>query len=50
MASYKDITPSKFSPYVPTRPVEAMMRVGMYKQQKFDEGLKKIQDNIDNVA
>ncbi|MAO24280.1 MAG: hypothetical protein CMJ25_26310 [Phycisphaerae bacterium] len=22
----------------------------MYKQQKFDEGLKKIQDNIDNVA
>lgn len=50
MASYKDITPSKFSPYVPTRPVEAMLRVGMYKQQKFDEGLKKIQDNIDNVA
>ncbi len=50
MASYKDITPSTFSPYVPTRPVEAMMRVGMYKQQKFDEGLKKIQDNIDNVA
>jgi hypothetical protein len=49
MASYKDIIP-KFNPYVEQRPVEAMMKVGMYKQQRYDEGLQKIQESIDNVA
>jgi hypothetical protein len=27
-----------------------MAKVGMYKQQRFDEGVKKIQESIDNVA
>jgi hypothetical protein len=31
-------------------PLEAMVEVGMYKQQKYDEGIQKIQTNIDNVA
>jgi hypothetical protein len=49
MASYKDIIP-KFNPYIQQRPVEAMMEVGMYKQQRYDEGVQKIQESIDNVA
>jgi hypothetical protein len=27
-----------------------MIKVGMYKQQKYDEGIQKIQTNIDNIA
>ena len=50
MASYKDSPNLKFSPYVQTLPIEAMAKVGMYKQQRFDEGVKKIQESIDNVA
>lgn len=49
MASYKDIIP-KFNPYVQQRPVEAMMKVGVYKQQRYDEGVQKIQESIDNIA
>jgi hypothetical protein len=26
------------------------MKVGMYKQQRYDEGVKKIQESIDNIA
>ena len=49
MASYTDKIPT-FNPYVAQLPVDAMMKVGMYKQQKYEEGLEKIQTNIDNVA
>jgi hypothetical protein len=50
MASYKDNAPLQFSPYVQTLPVEAMAKVGMYKQQRYDEGVQKIQQSIDNIA
>ncbi len=50
MASYKDPSNLKFNPYVQQRPVEAMMKVGMYKQQLYNEGVQKIQQSIDNVA
>lgn len=49
MASYTDTIPT-FNPYVKQLPVEAMAEVGMYKQQKYDEGIQKIQTNIDNIA
>jgi hypothetical protein len=49
MASYTDKIPT-FNPYVQQLPVEAMVKVGMYKQQKYEEGLEKIQTSIDNVA
>ena len=49
MASYTDNIP-KFNPYVKQLPVEAMLKVGMYKQQKYEEGIQKIQTNIDNIA
>ena len=50
MASYKDPANLTFNPYVQKRPVEAMMKVGVYKQQRYDEGVQKIQESIDNIA
>ena len=50
MASYKDSPNIQFSPYVQTIPVEAMAKVGMYKQQRYDQGVEKIQKSIDNIA
>jgi hypothetical protein len=50
MASYKDPANLKFNPYVQTLPVEAMAKVGMYKQQRYDQGVQRIQQSIDNVA
>ena len=49
MASFTDITP-KFNPYVSQLPIEAMVTVGMEKQKRYDEGIKKIQGYIDNIA
>jgi hypothetical protein len=49
MASYTDIAP-KFNPYIQQLPVEAMAQVGMEKQRRYDEGVQKIQQGIDNVA
>lgn len=49
MASWTDKIPT-FNPYVEQQPVDAMLKVGMYKQQKYEEGIQKIQTNIDNVA
>jgi len=49
MASYKDTVPT-FNPYIQTLPVDEMVKVGIYKQQKYDEGIQKIQTNIDNIA
>ena len=49
MASFTDQIPT-FNPFVPTLPVDAMVQVGMYKQQKYEENVQKIQAQIDNVA
>jgi len=49
MASWTDKIPN-FNPYVQQLPVEAMVQVGMQKQKQYDEGIQKIQTNIDNVA
>lgn len=49
MASFTDQI-STFNPYVQQLPVEEMVKVGMYKQQKFDEGVQKIQNSIDKTA
>jgi len=50
MASYKDPANLKFNPYVRTLPVEAMAKVGQYKQERYDKGVAKIQQSIDNIA
>ena len=49
MASFTDAIP-QFNPYVQQLPVEAMVKVGMEKQQRYDQGLQKIQSQIDQVA
>lgn len=49
MASFTDNIP-QFNPYIQQLPVDAMVKVGMYKQQKYDEGVQKIQTQIDKVA
>jgi len=49
MASFTDIIP-KFNPYIQQLPVEAMVKVGMEKQRRYDEGVQKIQTQIDNIA
>jgi hypothetical protein len=49
MASFTDQI-MQFNPYVQQLPVEAMAQVGMYKQQKYEEGVQKVQSYIDNVA
>jgi hypothetical protein len=49
MASFTDAI-SQFNPYVQQLPVEAMLKVGTYKQQKYDEGVQKIQSQIDRIA
>lgn len=49
MASFTDQI-MQFNPYIPQLPIEAMKEVGMYKQQKYDEGVQKIQTYVDNVA
>jgi hypothetical protein len=49
MASFTDLPP-QFTPYTPQLPVEAMVKVGMQKQALYDQGVQKIQAQIDQVA
>ena len=49
MASFTDAIP-QFNPYIQQLPVEAMVKVGMEKQQRYDQGLQRIQSQIDQVA
>ena len=41
---------TSFNPYVQQLPIEKMEQVGVAKQQMYNEGVQKIQTNIDNVA
>jgi len=52
MAGYKDNLQylTNFNPYIQQLPVEAMVSVGMQKQQMYNEGIQKIQTNLDNIA
>lgn len=49
MSSYLDKIP-QFNPYIQQLPVDAYVKVGMYKQQQYDEGVQKVQSYIDNIA
>jgi hypothetical protein len=49
MASFTDAIP-QFNPYIQQLPVEALVSVGMQKQQQYDQGLQRIQSEIDRVA
>ena len=50
MASFTDTQPPRFNPYIQQQPVEAMVAVGTQKQKAHDEGVQKIQTQIDNLA
>jgi hypothetical protein len=50
MASFTDQQLTPFTPYVTQLPVQAMVQVGMQKQAQYDQGVQKIQTQIDNVA
>jgi hypothetical protein len=49
MASYTDQI-STFNPYIQQLPTDAMMQVGMQKQAQYNQGVQKIQGQIDNIA
>lgn len=49
MASFTDAIP-QFNPYIQQLPVDAMVSVGMQKQQQYDQGIQRIQSEIDRVA
>jgi len=49
MASFTDIIP-KFNPYIQQLPVEAMVQVGMAKQQAYEQNVTKIQSQIDAIG
>lgn len=49
MASFTDQIP-QFNPYIQQLPIDAMVKVGMEKQKRYDEGVQKIQTEIDNIA
>jgi hypothetical protein len=49
MASFTDRIPT-FNPYVSQQPVQAMVQVGMAKQQQYDQNLQRIQQSMANVA
>ena len=49
MASYTD-RPVAFNPYVQQLPVEAMTQVGVQKQALYNQGIQRIQSQVDSVA
>ena len=49
MASFTDQI-SQFNPYIQELPVEAMVQVGMQKQAQYNQGVQKIQNQIDRVG
>jgi hypothetical protein len=48
MASYLDNIPT-FNEYVEQRPQDEMLKVGLFKQKAYNEGVQKIQNSIDNI-
>lgn len=39
-----------YTPYIAQLPVEQMKNVGVYKQQQYDQGVAKIQSQVDDIA
>lgn len=49
MSSFTDVAQT-FTPYVETTPVQAMVAVGMQKEQDFKQGIAKVQAYVDTIA
>lgn len=52
MASFVDNVSNSynFNPYIQQLPADEIFKVGMEKQQMFDQGVQKVQGYIDNIA
>lgn len=50
MASFTDNPNVAFNPYIQQQPLEMMAAVGMQKQQQYNQGIQRIQSEIDKVA
>jgi len=50
MASFTDRSPATFTPYVPQKPVEAMVAVGLDREQKYAIGVQRVQQEIDSIS
>lgn len=50
MASFVETAIPQFNPYIQQLPIETMAAVGMEKQRRYDEGVQRIQSEIDRVA
>lgn len=50
MASWTDTTLPQFTPYRQQLPVDAMVSVGLQKQAQYEQGIQRIQSEIDRVA
>lgn len=50
MASFTDRSPATFTPYISQKPVEAMVAVGMDREQKYAIGVQRVQEQINSVA
>jgi len=49
MSNFTD-QPIQFNPYIETTPVQAMVAVGMQKEQDFKQGIAKVQAYVDTIA
>jgi hypothetical protein len=50
MASFTDKQGLEFNPYIQQIPVDDYIRVGMIKQQQYNEGVQRVQNYVDTVA
>lgn len=50
MASFTDRSPATFTPYIPQKPVEAMVSVGMDREQKYGIGVQRVQEQINSIS
>lgn len=50
MSSFTDSGQIPFTPYIETNPVDAYLRVGMFKEQQLKEGIQKVQQIVDTLT
>lgn len=50
MASFTDRSPATYTPYIPQKPVDAMVAVGMDREQKYAIGVQRVQQEIDSIS
>lgn len=50
MASFTSRDSIPFTPYIETNPVDAYLKVGMYKEDQLRQGLQKVQQTVDTLT